>query len=218
MNLARYVFVAGRYDFGPRRLASARAAIAIAPLFFVGGRFTGFPAVVSPTWLAQRGVGYRAHGHSHSKGTSLAVDAIRELRDNGLLRLERRQGGLRVAQVHHLEPVERWAWAPDELARVEADWALAAGDSWEGHGVVAEVLAPLVAAHPEVSWTPQDPAMLHFVEVAANLAEQFGLDTLRQAIAAAVDDPSAVLPFDALRFRDAFYGLVRRARKLGLAA
>lgn len=216
MDLTRYLYTCGRFGWPGAHTVAPRVAVAIAPLFFVGGRHTGFPAYISPTWLAQRGIGGVASVRQARTEFFLgaASKALQLLVDNGLLNRHQRKGALKVRWVHTLEPIERWNWMPDELAAVEREWAQLATDrAWDGHDLIARELAPLVAAHPEVSWTPQDPAMIHFVKVGARLAERYGLDTLRQGISAAVEDPDTLIPFDALRFEDAFFGLVSRWRR-----
>lgn len=216
-DLARYLFFSARFSFGPGQVVACRAAAAIAPLYFVGGRFTGYPAHVSPTWLARRGVGGTSVVRGLEAKGSNAARGLKVLVDHGLLRREQRQGALRIAFVHHLERIEDWAWGPDELGDVSRDWEpmTDADKAWDGHDAVALALAPLVAAHAEVSWTPSDAKMQHLVRVGAELAKRYGLDTLHQAVRMACLDPDALIPLDALRFRDAFYALVKRARRAG---
>lgn len=215
MDLTRYLWYVSRFAFPPRILVATKVAVTIAPLFFVGGRHTGFPAYVSPTWLAQRGIGTGAYRNGRLElPVGIASKGLAILVDHGVLRRHARKGLLKMRHVHTLEPIDTWAWGPDERAVVDMDWAQIGTDTaWDGHDLIARELAPLVAAHPEVSWTPQDPAMIHFVKVGARLAERYGLDTLRQGIRAALEDPEAVTPFDALRFDTVFVGLVSRWRR-----
>lgn len=218
-DLTRFLWFCARYPWrttGRATTAVQSAALALAPLYFTNGQYTGLPNTLTMSYLAQRGIGERSFQRGYSATRSgNGSRIIRELVEtHGILREEQREGVLRIHRVHHLEPDHRWQWPPNAYGDVERDWVIIGTPrAWDGEDAVVHELRPLFLSRPEVGLSPANISAKHFVAISRELIDRYGLDTFRQAVASAIADPSSVTPFTAIRFRDVFYGLVQRWRR-----
>lgn len=215
MDLTRYLWMSGRYTFvreqGSHRIS--RTALALAPLYFVGGRFTGMPVSITGRWLGARAIG-SSNPEVHGRVKDVHAILV-ELLDARILRKESRSGVLYVRTVYYLQHDDVWDWGPYSREVALRDWGALSDTSaaWEGEQLIAVELRDLFAARSaDVSWQPDDPATKRWVAICGKLIDTYGLDTFRMGIQGALMDPTAVIPFTAARFEAVFFGLVKRAR------
>lgn len=217
-ELARYLFWIGRMHLSA---TATRAGTAIAPLFFIDGRFTGYPATISPRWLQLRGVGGWKQAMlvpEPSARPAHASRALQELARNHVVELLRRPSKTQPATYRLELDTMKWAWPnPAVYDQTGIDWYTMTHprEAWSGDMGILNVLKPLLALSPieKFEWYPDNPRLAHWLDVTEYMARTYGLNVVREAVAGVMAEPEALAPFIPRVWERHFIGFVMRGRR-----